>query len=313
MKHSQWRQVVALACSLLALAPIALGASAFAVTPVTPAEPVLAAAPAPTLASAPAKVKQETVPTPMPAAPPEQAHGTTNHIAPLGDNAPPTDAPVGHARDEQAHVREELPHLNIAVDMLALLTTVLAIISGYTVYKSHRDASEAKRTAESTLSEAQKTLAEAKSVSTACGGIMTSLQTHHDTLVKDLVNTTASYERALAEKSTSLEGALERTRATFETKMADELDSFRLALHESGTVRRSKIRLMELLAGEAPDADQVFPLLTDILEFPDQQSIEVYERLLEVFPDDKQILAKVKLGLSTFRERHFNNTHRRRV
>lgn len=193
---------------------------------------------------------------------------------------------------------EVLPQMNFTVDILAFLTTILAflttilvLISGYTVYKSHHEAGEAKRVASDTLAEAKLYLLETQS-------IKGNLQTKYDEFLTQLDINKATFEKHL-----------NKCKGDFEQQMASELELFRKQLYETRTINREKTRLMELLSENNPNPDKIFPLLTNILDYPDQRSIEIYERLLEVFSADAQIVTKVRSGLKTFREHHYGKPY----
>jgi F0F1-type ATP synthase membrane subunit b/b' len=203
--------------------------------------------------------------------------------------------------------KSEEERLILIVEVLALLTTILAIISGYTVYRSHREATDARHAAGKTLDEARSALNEAKSTLETSASIKAKLEAAQLEILAALNQKRTSFEEELKRNKTMLEQELKQEKATLIKRMEEELEMFRSQLHESTTINRTKAKLLELLCDSTPNPDKIFPLLTDIINYPDQRSIEIYERLLEVFAKDGQIVAKVKLGLQIFRERHYNS------
>jgi hypothetical protein len=153
---------------------------------------------------------------------------------------------------------------------LTLITTVIVIIGGFTLYKSAADANQAKLESERTMNELRVNMAN-----------------FNETVQKEI--------QVIGEK-----------KAAFTKMLESELELFRRNLHEASTIRTAKIELTELLAEEKPNIDLVYPLLTEILEYPDQTSFKIYEDLLTAFPNDKDIIKKVKTGLQIFRERNYN-------
>jgi hypothetical protein len=185
-----------------------------------------------------------------------------------------------------------LPNANFLVDVLAFLTTILLAISGYTVYRSHRDAAEAKHELKKIITNAEMTLKEANTASETCTGIKNTLSTKHDEIMSEI-----------PKRKEIFDGDLKKLLDQFTEKMEAELKVFRAQIYESSTISRSKVRLLELLVDDNVSPDAVFPLLTEILNYPDQRSIAIFERVLEVFPNDIEMMAKVKSGLRTYCER----------
>jgi hypothetical protein len=224
---------------------------------------------------------------------------------------------------------EELHELNFIVDVLVLLTTTLAVISGYTLFSSRREAAEARKATEATLAEArraseqaQSALLEAKSNIEHCSEIRAKLHGVHTETEKELAaekegfelsikTARSAFEVELRQIKVDLQETLGREKQQFSDKMGAEFELFRQRLHESTTINRTKTRLLELLSNASANPDDVFPLLTDILNYPDQRSFEIYERLLETFPTDEQIVGKVKEGLRIFRENHYVGSERK--
>jgi F0F1-type ATP synthase membrane subunit b/b' len=69
-------------------------------------------------------------------------------------------------------------------------------------------------------------------------------------------------------------------------------------------IQKTKVELNELLCEDAPDIKTVYSKLTELLNNPDQESINIFSKCLRKFSADKDIALAVSRGLEGVTGRH---------
>jgi tetratricopeptide (TPR) repeat protein len=121
-------------------------------------------------------------------------------------------------------------------------------------------------------------------------------------LAREEINRVGELRKEYEEKIGAFDAALRDKRDKAIQEIDESVKRAALRIYDIAEIRRIKSDLLNELVSRHPDAESVFKKLGNILEYPNRTSLEIYEKCLRAFPNDREIVKKVAQGLQIFHE-----------
>ena len=168
--------------------------------------------------------------------------------------------------------KDDISFYNSVVQILALFISVATVIFGAIVGVNVYQGGAAIKDARTELSD-----------------LKTELK-----LVKEAKD---KYEKSVSSLKETADQIFSETVRKIEAEAVSTIKNFVLNEFEATTVKRYKQELLEELSNEMPSIEYVFSRLTDIINFPDRKSFEIYALCLSKFNGNEDILRVIGKAL----------------